>query len=146
MRQCQGCTECCFALSVKEIGKADFTPCPHIFEWGCSLHGIGKPAPCVRFECLWLQGKLPLEAWPAKTHLVCTLQRTVLGTAYVILETEPEAAEELYSQPLIEFMVKQHPVFVRKPDGDSLLKGGSPEQVQKYNEIRDKFREQTGKG
>ena len=55
LRRCGSCSECCIALSVKEIEKPSMVRCESVCSAGCRVYE-SRPESCKSFECLWLMG------------------------------------------------------------------------------------------
>lgn len=69
-RECKECTLCCTLLGIRQLNKPAYKTCQHCTD-GCSIHSI-RPTECIEFDCAWLQGIVPLELKPSKTHVVLT--------------------------------------------------------------------------
>ena len=56
--KCDGCTACCKAFEIKELGKPAGEICKYVTENGCSVHGTDKmPEECSLFECSYYRVK-----------------------------------------------------------------------------------------
>ena len=62
MRECGGCTACCYVVEVGELRKPFRSPCPHCVEGeGCTVWGGpggpgGAPIVCGTYACEWMRG------------------------------------------------------------------------------------------
>jgi hypothetical protein len=54
-RKCDGCTVCCTALAVEDLGKPYYVRCEHLKEGGCGIYPT-RPNSCKTYQCVWLQG------------------------------------------------------------------------------------------
>lgn len=71
-RECGSCTLC-----YKTMGIADLEPPKPAHQWcthcaigkGCKIYA-SRPESCQSFECLWLQGMVPEELRPDRSHIV----------------------------------------------------------------------------
>lgn len=68
-RHCGECTACCTLLGVPELEKARYTPCEHDTGKSCGIYEQ-RPPSCRAFQCIWLQGLVPLEERPDKTGII----------------------------------------------------------------------------
>lgn len=69
-RSCDGCTMCCRLLGVAELSKPAGTQCSHCLPGkGCGVYAV-RPQTCRDFQCLWLQGQIPLELKPNRSRVV----------------------------------------------------------------------------
>jgi hypothetical protein len=57
---CGGCTACCYAIGVEELGKPYFRHCEHQKASSCRIHET-KPGSCKRYKCLYLQGAVKVR-------------------------------------------------------------------------------------
>jgi len=99
-RECGGCTACCRANPVPELGKLPSSPCDHCVSGPpgrCEIYEK-RPKSCEGYSCSWLTGVLPLWAKPSETGLIADLQMLsvppIVGPrlAWVIKEIRPNAA------------------------------------------------------
>ena len=93
MRECGSCGECCWLMSVDEIGLGCDTPCEH-FNDGCAIYE-DRPDGCRHFECGWLAGAIPEEFKPDKVKIV-----TFLSTrdGHVVLNIEETAPRSILTE------------------------------------------------
>lgn len=67
--RCGGCSACCDAFPIDEIGKPTNETCPH-YDNGCAIHDT-KPRECADFDCAYLQGRdVPVSIRPDKCGIV----------------------------------------------------------------------------
>ena len=53
---CSGCTLCCVIPAIEEFQKPPFSPCLHICDAGCAIHGAKeRPEVCGGFRCRYIQ-------------------------------------------------------------------------------------------
>lgn len=87
MRECNGCTACCFYLDVPEISKTFKAACQHaVAGAGCQIHDT-KPAKCKGFRCAWLAGIGRESERPDKLGLMPIVDENKL----VVYEVKPGA-------------------------------------------------------
>jgi len=73
MRECGGCTQCCYLVGVPELEKSDSEQCLHCDEgWGCAVYEK-RPQSCQDFNCLWLTEFIPEHLKPDKIKTVVML-------------------------------------------------------------------------
>lgn len=51
---CNGCTECCYVMGIKDLSLDYYTACPNC-EKGCKIYPE-RPAECKTFECFYITG------------------------------------------------------------------------------------------
>jgi len=68
-RSCGGCTECCTALGVTELGKPQWQPCPHATPDGCAIYA-DRPASCRQYNCTWRAGFAYTKERPDEVGIV----------------------------------------------------------------------------
>ena len=54
---CNGCTACCTAVAVTELGKPARCRCEHETATGCAIYG-NHPQECKKYACAWALGAL----------------------------------------------------------------------------------------
>lgn len=73
-RTCGECRECCTALGVLALAKAENTPCRHqgcAGDPGCIIYAR-RPKPCKLFRCAWLEGFFTVDDRPDKSRVMVT--------------------------------------------------------------------------
>ncbi len=92
---CNGCTECCRVLAVKDIEKPAFTRCPHQINGGCAVHSE-HPASCKSFHCAyvtrWLDGYGEAARPDRCKVIVWGMRGTRWGDIVAVSECVPGAA------------------------------------------------------
>ena len=71
MRSCGPCQACCFAPRLDERDKPSFTRCRDQGNKRCNDYK-GRPDPCRKFKCLWLQGHGDEDDRPDMTGAMLT--------------------------------------------------------------------------
>jgi hypothetical protein len=86
---CGGCTACCYAIGVEELGKPYFQHCKHQKASSCKIHET-KPESCRKYRCLYLQGEFGqnLDTRPDNLGFVfqCYQQDGTDGEKKMVLE------------------------------------------------------------
>ena len=90
-RTCGTCTACCTPYIVAELDKPAGVTCQYVLpEGGCGCYHE-RPAPCRRFQCLWLKDLLPDGMRPDEVgYIVAT---NWLGGFLQVNEMVPGATE-----------------------------------------------------
>ena len=92
-RHCGPCRLCCNTLAVPTLRKPAYQWCQHACDTGCQIYEE-RPPECRVFECLWLEGTLPLEGRPDKWQVVFTEEQEDDGTPLIVIyEASPGAAQ-----------------------------------------------------
>ena len=110
-RPCGECRACCSALAVVELGKPDFTTCPHECASGCAIYGR-HPQSCRHFFCLW---KLPNwlladEDRPDKLGVVICVRNDDERKQLEVWELWPGAVQQPRVQQFLAQIVVPHVV------------------------------------
>jgi hypothetical protein len=97
-RQCGGCTACCKALGIIEIGKSPGKWCKHCtIGRGCQIY-TARPEGCQVFKCTWLNGIGSENERPDKTNLVGEHQDVDgIGLTLCLFEVEEGALRTEYA-------------------------------------------------
>jgi len=69
VRDCIGCVACCYNTKIAELNKPERVMCNNCDGHGCSIYE-DRPAPCVNFNCAWMQGELFDNCRPAETGVM----------------------------------------------------------------------------
>lgn len=77
-RNCGSCHACCIYLTIDELQKPDYTPCPHLSHLGCKQYEQ-RPATCHDFVCLWKMGRFPQDMRPDRCGLLAHLAVNEIG-------------------------------------------------------------------
>lgn len=111
-RECGSCRLCCKLVQVRDEASGFFKPagqwCRHACEAGCELHGTDrKPAACIGFNCLWLQGMGEDKHKPLRTKVVAFLTERVLpmggvGRGFELHEAWPGVTHTGPAKELLE--------------------------------------------
>src|ERR1700744_5053490 len=140
-RECGNCTLCCKTMGVHDEAAGFHKPegqwCTHCNpKKGCGIYA-NRPTPCQEFECLWLQGTLPVEWMPNKIHAVWYVthddgnkkQKFIVN----IDPAYPEALDKL--RPVIERTAEISPVVIVEAYGHRRLiySGKDPEVWAEIN-------------
>ena len=59
-RTCGDCTACCTVMAITELGKDNYTPCPHCTGKACAIYET-RPTTCRGWSCEWWLGRLGLN-------------------------------------------------------------------------------------
>lgn len=109
-RRCRTCSECCFALAVKELEKPDKTHCKHCKtgSWKpCSIYE-DRPDACREFECLWHAGFFTSNDRPDKIGVV--FAGTVIDNdepMMIVYETREHAVSTPRVKRIIDAVTKK---------------------------------------
>jgi len=91
MRECGGCTVCCYIGAVPQIDKPPHSPCPKLCN-GCYLYGSPeRPKVCTDFACAWLRELVPEECRPDKVGVMLSVNQTERGIIGFAIELEQGA-------------------------------------------------------
>lgn len=115
MRSCSSCSECCYTLGVHEIGKSDFTRCPHDkpSKQGCCSIYKTKPASCASFSCLWLAGHLERKDRPDRIGIVFATADILPGQPVIMAYVrKPDADKSGRGKELLDLLSQLYPVCV----------------------------------
>lgn len=113
---CDGCTVCCEAIAVHELGKPFYTRCEHQIERGCNSYDQ-RPQSCRDFLCSWAAGFLGEDPArrPDKSGVLFFLRRYPDGLWLEIFETAfgaiaDASRTEYLAQRIIARVEKTEPV------------------------------------
>lgn len=85
-RECGSCTLCCKTHEIPELSKKKDAWCQHAHkDRGCDIYEE-RPASCREFDCLWLQGYIPVELKPNRVHAVVSL---TLDREQLVIHEDP---------------------------------------------------------
>lgn len=102
-------------LEISELGKPAHKLCEH-YNNGCSIYS-DRPEACRKFECGWLQGLMPEELPPNKTHLLLEVfDDIILATSQF-----PGAGKEYLAE--LEELISQGYTVVISDGNTKLMKG-----------------------
>lgn len=120
-RKCGSCSACCYVLSVREgntevdvekqeitehgFSKPRYTQCVHLKQGNhcCGIYET-RPEPCKTYTCAWLHGLGSNAMRPDKSHIVFSLDFTLLGLTLLGLETREGYATEY--NPMVQLALK----------------------------------------
>ena len=112
---CGECTECCFALAIKEMPKDEYVECRHVCADGCGVYDK-RPQPCRDYECSWLREESPLitgEQWrPDNCGLIFNYNRSPAGPIMQVWETRRGSLEGEQGAALIKQLAAKIPICV----------------------------------
>lgn len=120
MRECGGCRVCCTGLSIPELEKRAWQPCPHECAAGCAVYAT-RPRTCAEYRCLWLKEELPAWAWPARTGLVVSRDDPTVPTVNVV-EAAAGAARSYWGERLVKYLARAAVVVVAGPTGSAQVR------------------------
>lgn len=94
MRECGGCTECCYIIGVSTLDKGANEACPHAVEGvGCGIYET-RPDACRTWDCGWLWELIPEHLKPSKIGAVLSMNyaRSAANNRLPLLQisTRPE--------------------------------------------------------
>lgn len=69
MRECGNCVACCRLPAIKELAKPFDTLCKFSDGKCCTIYAE-RPDVCRRFNCMWLQDRLPEQCKPTEIGAV----------------------------------------------------------------------------
>lgn len=117
-RSCGECTLCCTVLAVQDIEKPSRTTCEHECDLGCAIYDA-RPYSCKRFECLWLQRRLPIWARPDKIDVIFDIAKpriTGKKMPILVIESKLDAHKDGRLTGIIDAFAKDRDVLVVRPD------------------------------
>lgn len=107
MRQCNGCTLCCYVGGVSELEKPPHTSCVHVTEYGCGIFGSKeRPQTCNSFKCAWLHDIGGEKDRPDKIGVLLSINTTPRGLIGFAIETMPGAIETTGGNAIVDFARK----------------------------------------
>lgn len=123
-RTCGECTACCTNLGVQEIQKPDFEDCRHQSTAGCAIYSE-RPAACMAYECLWLEGILPeSEDRPDRLGAVFSASYSEFFGEFVQLtETRSGGATGDRVRGYVEIIGERIPVLLMEKEHRTLIAG-----------------------
>lgn len=123
-RQCGSCSLCCELLAVESpLSKPAGELCQYVGKrGGCAIHD-NRPYPCRRFECGWLNGRLPRRWRPDKIGAVFAGAESNRGRVGVAVYEKHQGAT--MGRPdvrryLLSLAAAGHPVAVYHPGTDTV--------------------------
>mgnify|MGYP001572042826 CR=1 FL=1 len=109
-RECGGCTACCFAFDVKELGKPSGTICQNARPgMGCGIYET-RCETCHMFRCVWLNGFGRHMERPDRVGYL--LHGNPEGNALVARAAYPGAMERRETKESLEQLGRKHRLFV----------------------------------
>ena len=127
-RRCGTCTECCTALAVPELEKAQGERCRHLVAPGkCGIYET-RPTSCRAYSCGWLVGALGSQDRPDRTGFILEAQ-TIQGASekepagLVIRETRAGASLRERAQAVIRRVKDERVVILVPTEGDRKVLG-----------------------
>lgn len=124
-RSCGGCTLCCKAMAITELGKPAGVACRHICSSGCAVQNERPLDPvlyhgCNTYNCLWLLGGLDERDRPDKLKAVFTClphPNPQMKVPFILVsEAYPGSADSGRARTLVDwFLRKGHTVVVKNP-------------------------------
>lgn len=120
-KTCGGCTECCRAIGIKELGKPYYVKCAEQCESGCKVYEK-KPQSCSDFQCVWYSGVFGLDEAhrPDKVGYVLDLCEDTTGIWVEVFLTRDWGSIDM---PLLVELV-EHAISVLKTDGARVYRDG----------------------
>ena len=117
---CNGCTACCTAVGVKELGKPPRCRCQHETETGCGIYGH-HPVECQRYACAWALGALGSDDKyrPDRCGVLFTLNNSGDRPSIGVFILKPDADQERMRYLLTRLREKYpgYPVTLIHPFG-----------------------------
>lgn len=124
-RSCGDCQECCVVMSVDALRKPIDVACEHQCATGCGIYTT-RPNACRSFTCAWLEGVVPKNLKPNRTHMVIwpsAMQGARDGGAFNVLQCNVRAGKEVDRQTFVwlKMVSTTMPVLVVKATRTHLI-------------------------
>ena len=108
-RQCGACALCCKLYEIPALQKAQGAWCQHCSTHkACDVYDV-RPEVCERFECLWKEGYLPDEFYPARAHFAITYTKNGKGLQVHVDPDYEGAASRRWVRRYFDLVLEQHP-------------------------------------
>ena len=120
-RECGECDLCCNLLKHNVYGQ-DVTPdnpCRFSKNGRCSIYS-NRPAHCIRYQCMWLEGFLPEWMYPKDIGVVITVRSWPQGKWVEVGNAGGEITQEIFAE-LVKFNVP----FIYNLEGQGYFHGSS---------------------
>lgn len=110
MRNCNGCSECCYLIEVPALRKGPCEDCEHQKENRCDIHET-KPPECKNFECIWLHENIGFPDILAPKYIgivVFPMNKNVI----VFTERKHGSTETIFANTILEWIERGYEVRV----------------------------------